>query len=53
MIIEDSLYLGGNEKLHVFKVASSLSEPLIPLRDIVTMKWVRKIIRAANELLLG
>jgi hypothetical protein len=31
IITDNHLYLGGDEKLHVFKVTSSLTQPLIPV----------------------
>jgi hypothetical protein len=54
MIIDDHLYLGGANKLHVFSVASSPNEPpLIPVTVINTKGLVYKILRVGNELLLG
>jgi hypothetical protein len=53
MIIDDRLYLGGDYKLHVFKVSTSLTQPLTPVTQITTEDWVYKILRVANELLLG
>ena len=54
MSIDDHLYLGGTNKLHVFKVACSLSEPpLTPVTTITTMDKVYKIVRVRDELLLG
>ena len=31
IIADDHLYLGGEEKLHVFEVTTSLTQPLIPV----------------------
>ena len=53
MIIDDRLYLGVYDKLHVFKVSTSLTQPLTPVTQITTKEWVYKILRVANELLLG
>ena len=53
MIIDDRLYLGGEYKLHVFKVTTSLTHPLTPVTVIATKDWVSKILRVGNELLLG
>jgi hypothetical protein len=53
MIIDDRLYLGGNYKLHVFKVSTSLTQPLTPVTQITAKGWVFKLLRVANELLVG
>jgi hypothetical protein len=36
IITDNHLYLGEEEKLHVFKVSSSLTQPLISFRVIKT-----------------
>ena len=36
IITDNHLYLGGKEKLHVFKVSTSLTQPLISFRVINT-----------------
>jgi hypothetical protein len=36
IITDSNLYLGGEEKLHVFKVSTSLTQPLISFRVINT-----------------
>ena len=36
MIIDDHLYLGGDEQLYVFKVTASLTQPFAPLKVITT-----------------
>ena len=53
MIIDDRLYLGGNHKLHLFKVSTSITQPLKPAPEITTENWVYKLLRVGNELLLG
>ena len=53
MITDDHLYLGGNKKLHVFKVSESLNQPLISVTSTTTKLLVYKILRLGNELLLG
>jgi hypothetical protein len=53
MIIDDRLYLGAESELHVFKVSTSLTQPLTPVTQITTKGCVYKILRVANELLLG
>ena len=52
VIIDDYLYLGGNN-LFVFKINTSLTEPLTPTTVITTKRGVYKILRVENELLLG
>jgi hypothetical protein len=52
MIIDDRLYLGANN-LYVFKVSTSLTQPLTPITEITTKHYVNKILRVGNELLLG
>jgi hypothetical protein len=52
MIIDDRLYLGANN-LYVFKVSTSLTQPLTPVTEITTKYYVKKILRLGNELLLG
>ena len=53
IITDNHLYLGGRYKLHVFEVTTSLTQPLISVKVINTMDWVFKILRVANELILG
>jgi hypothetical protein len=53
LIHDNRLYLGGNYKLHIFKVTASLTEPLIPVTQIPTKNWVNKILRVGDDLLLG
>ena len=54
MTSDDRLYLGGESKLRIFKVASSLNQPpLTPVIVVSTKKAVIKIVRVGNELLLG
>ena len=36
IIIDDDLYLGGEYKLNVFKVTSSLTQPLTPVKVVTT-----------------
>jgi hypothetical protein len=53
IITDNHLYLGGEYKLHVFEVTTSLTQPLIPVKVIDTKDWVYKILRVSNELILG
>jgi hypothetical protein len=53
IIADNHLYLGGLWKLHVFEVTTSLTHPLIPVKVIDTENFVYKILRVANELILG
>jgi hypothetical protein len=49
MIIHERLYLGGYEKLHIFKLTSSLTQPpLIPVPAITTKWGMNKILRVGN-----
>jgi hypothetical protein len=48
IITDNHLYLGGDEKLHVFEVTTSLTHPLIPVKVIDTKDWVLKILRVGN-----
>ena len=49
MITDDRLYLGGEKKLRVFKVASSLTQPpLTPVTVVSTKTMVGKIVRVGN-----
>jgi uncharacterized secreted protein with C-terminal beta-propeller domain len=52
IIVDERLYLGGHY-LYVFKVSPSLSKPLTPVANIKTERYVQKILRVGNELLLG
>ena len=53
IISDNHLCLGGGRKLYVFEVTTSLTQPLIPGKVIDTKKVVHKILRVANELILG
>ena len=53
LIIDNCLYLGGKNKLHIFKVTPSLSEPLIPVTKIPIKEGANKILRVGDNLLLG
>jgi hypothetical protein len=53
LITENCLYLGGAGKLRIFEVNPSLTEPLIPVSDILTKSYVHKILRVGDDLLLG
>ena len=52
IIADNRLYLGG-WSLHVFEVATSLTQPLIPVEVNVTKGSLIKILRVRNELILG
>jgi hypothetical protein len=53
LITENRLYLGGYRMLHIFEVTPSLTEPLTPVTKIPTERYVRKILRVGDDLLLG
>ena len=53
LISENRLYLGGHNKLHIFEVTPSLTQPLTPVTEIPTKDWVHKILRVGDALLLG
>ena len=53
LISENRLYLGGWNKLHIFEVTPSLTQPLTPVTEIPTKGRVFKILRVGNALLLG
>jgi hypothetical protein len=53
IIADNHLYMGGKEKLHVFEVTTSISQPLIPVKVIDAKRWLLKILRVGNELILG
>jgi hypothetical protein len=53
IIIDDRLYLGGIKNLLIFKVTTSLNQPLESVKNISTKKGVLKILRVGSELLLG
>jgi hypothetical protein len=53
IIVDKRLYLGGDEKLHIFEVSASSTEPLNRVTVIETKDWVSKILRVGQELLLG
>ena len=53
IITDNRLYLGGREKLHIFEVTTSITQPLKPVTVLTTKSFVYKILRAGHELLLG
>ena len=53
IIIDNFLYLGGDKKLHIFEVTSSITQPLMLFTVIDTESVVLKILRVGHELLLG
>jgi hypothetical protein len=53
MITDNYLYLGGDKKLHIFEVTTSITQPLMLVTVIVTESVVLKILRVGHELLLG
>ena len=53
LITDNRLYLGGNNKMHIFEVTTSLSKPLTPVAKIPTKDCVNKILRVGDDLLLG
>jgi hypothetical protein len=53
IITDNCLYLGGGNKLHIFEVTASISQPLKQVIVIDTQDWVNKILRVGQELLLG
>ena len=53
IITDNRLYLGGNYKLHIFEVTTSITKPLKRVTVIDTESWVYKISRVGHELLLG
>ena len=53
IISDNHLYLGGNYKLHVFEVTTSLTQPLVAAKVFNTEHKVFKILRVGQELLLG
>jgi hypothetical protein len=53
LITENRLYLGGWDKLHIFEVTPSLTEPLTPVTKIRIKEPVKKIFRVGDDLLLG
>ena len=48
IITDNHLYLGGYEKLYVFEVTATLTQPLIPVKVIDTEYSVYKILRVGN-----
>ena len=53
IVADNYLYLGEKDnKLRVFKITDSITEPLILVKVIETGKWVHNILRVGNELLL-
>jgi hypothetical protein len=53
IITDNRLYLGGYEKLHIFEVTTSITQPLKLVTVIPTESYVNKILRAGHELLVG
>ena len=53
IITDNRLYLGGGNKLHIFEVSDSISQPLKQVKVIDTKDYVFKILRVGQELLLG
>ena len=53
IITDNRLYLGGGKKLHIFEVATSITQLLKLVTVIPTESIVLKILRAGHELLLG
>jgi hypothetical protein len=53
IIADNHLYMGGKEKLHVFEVTTSISQPLIPVKVIEAKRWLLKILIVGYELILG
>ena len=53
IIADNLLYLGGDEKLHIFELTTFITQPLIQFKVIDTKDWVRKILRVGNQLILG
>ena len=52
LIAENRLYLGGLNKLFIFEVTPSLTEPLTPVTQIPTKSSAFKILRVGDDLLL-
>ena len=50
---DNHLFLGGDKKLFVFEITTSLIQPLVPVKVIDTEHWVYKILRVRNEFILG
>ena len=53
IIIDNYLFLGGDGKLQIFKVTTSITQPLVIVKVINTQRGVLKILRVGYELLLG
>jgi hypothetical protein len=53
LITENRLYLGGWDKIQIYEVTPSLTEPLRPVTKIPTEHYVSKILRVGDDLLLG
>ena len=53
IIADNRLYLGGQKKLHVFDVTTSLSQPLRQVAVIPTEDYVSKVMKMKNNLMLG
>jgi hypothetical protein len=53
IISEKYLYLGGWQKLQVFEVTKSLTQPLIPVKVIKAVDNISSILRVGDELILG
>ena len=53
IIADNHIYIGGDKKLQVFEMNTSLTQPLLPVKVIDTKESVFKILRAGHELILG
>jgi hypothetical protein len=53
IITDNHLYLVGKKWLYVFRVTSSINQPLIAIKMIKTKDWVLKIFRNGNSFILG
>jgi hypothetical protein len=53
IISDNHLYLGGCEKVRVYKVTTDFTQPLILVKVVETESWVHKLLRVGHEILLG
>jgi len=53
IIADNHLFLGGDKKLFVFEITTSLIQPLVQVKVINIKRPVFKILRVRNELILG
>jgi hypothetical protein len=53
IIADNHLYLGGCEKVRVYKVTTDFTQPLILVKEVQTKQLVYKLLRVGNEILLG